>query len=581
MSRHLRASVAPAALFALSLVALAGPAVARAQDIDAGQRQKMYYDVKPAVVVVAYNATAQITTDTGQGRVQWQIENGGSGSGWIITPDGYLVTNGHVVELYHEENEEALKAELLFEAMLENYFPVLQQRLGRPLTQEEMAQEFQKFLQNSQISLTKSLKVYLQNWKAYDAEVKEYSPPFSIFPGKISFPGYRLKAGKDVAILKIEARDLPTVNIGDSDDVNIGQTVHVAGYPGLGLMDYLLNPSTALEASFTRGQISSLRRNIQGANVLQMDAAIAPGNSGGPVFNDRGQVIGMASYGAVRPTATGGASDIAGFNFAVPTNVIEEFIRASGIEMGQQSLFDKTWDRALEKYFAGDHKAAVSEFDAALRFMPGLTDAERLRRAALQGVDIAETRGGDVGGGAGGGEVPPPPEERTEPPPEEPVKQGGTNLPWIIGGVVGLGVVLLLAGLMMRGKRAAPAPSHAPSATVIAPAPSASAAATVAMRPQGRLVVKEGPLRGNGFQITAGGVKIGRDPETCQVVLSEATVSREHAVIAPSGTNSEITIKNLSGTNPTYVNDRSIQEATLKPGDQIKIGSSVITYERA
>jgi pSer/pThr/pTyr-binding forkhead associated (FHA) protein len=60
-------------------------------------------------------------------------------------------------------------------------------------------------------------------------------------------------------------------------------------------------------------------------------------------------------------------------------------------------------------------------------------------------------------------------------------------------------------------------------------------------------------------------------------------VSREHAVLTITGSKNgeaSVFIKSLSGTNPTYVNDRAIQEATLKPGDRIKIGNSTLNYER-
>ena len=93
------------------------------------------------------------------------------------------------------------------------------------------------------------------------------------------------------------------------------------------------------------------------------------------------------------------------------------------------------------------------------------------------------------------------------------------------------------------------------------------------------LVVTAGPLKGNRFEIESGGLTIGRDPSACQIVVSEASVSREHAVIRPNG--STLTIKNLSGTNPTFVNDRAIQETSLKSGDKVKVGESVFTVEGA
>jgi S1-C subfamily serine protease len=532
-----------------------------AQDRSSRERQRLYYDVKPAVVLVTLGAQADIRARIGNQVVRFQPQIGGSGSGWMITPDGYVVTNGHVVELYHADNEDELSQQLLFQALEENYFPALEQQAGRQLTREEKIQEFVKIFQNSDITLSKTLQVVLQNGKAYDAEVKEYSPPISPFPGKIAIPGYRLKPGKDVAIVKIEGRDLPTVEMGQSEEVQIGETVHVAGYPGAVMQHSYLNPQTALEASFNRGQISSLKLTTQGANVLQFDAAVTWGNSGGPVFNDEGKVIGMATFISLS-SATGGQQAVQGFNFAVPVDVVKEFVRSAGVEMGKTSLFDRTWDRALEKFYAKDYKTAVSEFDAALRLMPSLPDAERLRLAALNRGEMAP---GDVPATAEAS-----PGEDDEEAAAAATDDGGSALPWILVLLVAGGIAYLLATGKLR------LPAMAGSAKTRDPL----AETKSMLKPEGRLVVKEGPLQGNGFPLTANGVKIGRDPETCQVVLSEATVSREHAVIMPAGRDSDVTIKNLSGTNPTYVNDRPITEATLKPGDEIKIGSSVLTYEK-
>ncbi|MEW6407366.1 MAG: trypsin-like peptidase domain-containing protein [Patescibacteria group bacterium] len=96
----------------------------------------------------------------------------------------------------------------------------------------------------------------------------------------------------DVALVKIEAKDLPTTELGNSDSLQIGQTVIAIGYA---LGEY---PNTV-----TKGVISGLGRNITAGgsyvgyqtleNVIQTDAAINPGNSGGPLLNLAGQVIGL------------------------------------------------------------------------------------------------------------------------------------------------------------------------------------------------------------------------------------------------------------------------------------------------
>lgn len=364
---------------------------------------------------------------------------------------------------------------------------------------------------------------------AADAVGADRSDGAAPVPGKLSLPWMEMQTGKDVAILKIEGRDLPTVRVGDSERVQIGDNVHMAGYPGVVMSHPYLNPQSVLEASFTRGQVSALRLDIKGSNVLQMDAAMIWGNSGGPIFSDGGEVVGMATFGSIAE-GSGSSQAIQGFNFAVPASVVREFMRSTGV-VTEPSVFDRTWDRALSLYYAGNHRAAIGAFDEVLRLMPDLPDAIKLRRESILLVDQ----------GVGGG-----------------------RLSWLVLGVTGGGVLLLAVGLVMRRGRSAP---RKPGLVRAAP------------RPLGRLVVRSGPQQGNPFPVPRDGIKIGRDPDSCQVVLSEATVSREHAVLLLAGANGDVMIRTLSGTNPTFVNDRPIQEATLKSGDQIKIGNSILSYE--
>ncbi len=112
----------------------------------------------------------------------------------------------------------------------------------------------------------------------------------------------------DVAVLKIDASGLSPVTIGNSDDIAVGDSVFAIG-----------NPLGELDFSMTSGRVSALDRSItteQGdaaINMFQFDAAINSGNSGGPVYNESGEVIGIA-------TAKVGSSGVEGLGFAIPIN---------------------------------------------------------------------------------------------------------------------------------------------------------------------------------------------------------------------------------------------------------------------
>ena len=110
----------------------------------------------------------------------------------------------------------------------------------------------------------------------------------------------------DVAVLKIEATDLPTVKIGDPNAVRVGEWVVAIGSP------------YGFDNSVTAGIVSAKGRSLpDGTYVpfIQTDVAVNPGNSGGPLFNMRGEVIGINSQIYSR---TGGYQ---GLSFAIPMDV--------------------------------------------------------------------------------------------------------------------------------------------------------------------------------------------------------------------------------------------------------------------
>ncbi len=122
---------------------------------------------------------------------------------------------------------------------------------------------------------------------------------------------YRAKViGKDeasdVAVLRIDAKDLPTVKLGDSGNVKVGEWVVAIGSP------------YGFDNSVTAGIVSAKARSLGNDSYvpfLQTDAAVNPGNSGGPLFNLRGEVIGINSQIYSR---NGGFQ---GLSFAIPINV--------------------------------------------------------------------------------------------------------------------------------------------------------------------------------------------------------------------------------------------------------------------
>jgi len=111
----------------------------------------------------------------------------------------------------------------------------------------------------------------------------------------------------DVAVLKVDATDLPVVSIGDPNKLQVGEWVLAIGSP------------FGFEQSVTAGIVSAKGRSLPGGNYvpfIQTDVAINPGNSGGPLFNMEGQVVGINSQIYSR---TGG---FMGLSFSIPMDVV-------------------------------------------------------------------------------------------------------------------------------------------------------------------------------------------------------------------------------------------------------------------
>ena len=197
--------------------------------------------------VVSINTTATAGTNIfGQ-----TVETASAGSGFIISSDGYIVTNYHVVK-------------------------------GAT-----------------------SVKVTLYSGDTYDA---------TVIGGDSDY---------DVAVIKINAGGLPAVTLGNSADVNVGDTVLAIG-----------NPLGELTFSMSQGIVSCCDRaiNVDGTpfNMIQVDASINPGNSGGPLVNLYGEVVGIVSakYSSYSNTT------VEGLGFAIPISDVQAII-TDIIENGQ------------------------------------------------------------------------------------------------------------------------------------------------------------------------------------------------------------------------------------------------------
>jgi S1-C subfamily serine protease/rhodanese-related sulfurtransferase len=340
----------------------------------------MLLRVKPAVVLVMTEVSGEVrlTCPNGSPQRVAPAPIREHGTGFLITPDGYVVTNGHVVQPYHESDDLEARDALLRQAIEQ---ACLERKATEGQRRHSVADLLPRIAPTASVDVKKTLNVVLSNRDAFVAEVKAYSPPLTERPGKqrAAGKGGVRESGKDIAILKIDGRNLPTMSLGDSDRVQLGQSIHLLGFPGVVLYHELLDKRSAVEASATSGQVSSVKRDARGAPVIQTDAAASWGNSGGPGVNAQGDVVGVLTFISLTSDET---QAIQGFNFLVPANVAREFARTAGARLDAPSPFNAVWRDAVARYARGDWAGSQVKLDAAARLVPNLPDVQRLQAEA-------------------------------------------------------------------------------------------------------------------------------------------------------------------------------------------------------
>jgi serine protease Do len=484
------------------------------------------YELRPGVVQVNITLLGKFRNIS--------CKSGWGGTGFLYRPDGYLVTNGHVVQFANTKDSDAINARkvaILKACLLEKIHNAMRVNLN----ERDVA------IIVNEMSVQSALVVILDNNAQYEGEIKAYSDPIT-------------SGGKDIAVIKIDANNLPTVPLGDSDAMNVNDRVYVIGYPG----DAEISDASVRVATSSDGIISAVKvKDYSGTPLLQTNANINHGNSGGPAFDSAGRVIGISTLGSKAP----------GFNFLVPISTAKEFIRQAGAEP-ERGSFDKTWHDALDAFSDQEWSKAHTLLGEVLEMMPNQPEAQKLQMEAMANVPTESLW--------------------------QKIKEMRQLVLISVAAVALIGLAMIVL-LLMRSKKPAGIPGASPvGAKVQAVVVNASPASTVlegAAKPLpapaptqsfGELQASGGPLTGNRFPIPKAGLLIGRDPTKCNVVVSEDSVGKEHAWVVPL--DNGVAVIDRNSTNGTYVNATNsprINKVVLRHGDRIYLGKTsgtVFTY---
>lgn len=483
-----------------------------------------------------------------------KVPAGESGSGFIVTPDGYIVTNAHVVA----NDETDLKKIMILQWQVNGLKDLFNKDFAefRNLFKKAVGIEvpddmIERFVNAEQ-------QYYLQHM-----EIQNISRDVRVLMG-IAIPGLptlptgvpadvrkqgEVTPGKDVAILKIEQNNLPTVPIGDDTSLSIGDHIVVLGFPGSADMEFMNQPK-GVESTLTQGDLSARKTMPGGWSALQTSAEINHGNSGGPAFNDKGEVIGIATFGP----------DARGINFLVPMSIARQFLDELNVKP-QQSKLSRLYQEGVSEFHTHHYKAALEKFKEVGDLSPGFPFVQdkitQSRLAIDQGLDRS----------------------------------------WMpsrsyIAAAAGLLIVLSAVWFLMRrhstpAEIAVPVPlaATAPIARIGSYQPGRGAAtlpvaaAAVPALSFGSLQCTAGSVLGRRFEISKQGLWIGRDATKCQIVIADDNISKEHAWIVP--VEEGVVVIDRGSTNGTFVNSvdsPKVSKVRLHHGDRIFIGKGIATF---
>ncbi len=319
-----------------------------------------------------------------------------SGTGFLVTQDGYVATNCHLIDRDNAfirrqfflsafqqiteanisalENAWATRFSEQQKSILYNTYASVYARLFSLSIYDLKKEIFIEYSIDSDSGTTKSLK------KSAQVIIKGQPMP-----------------GKDIAILKMDGDStLPTLKIAQDELPRVGEQLFVYGFPGPVTNNNYIATESAIEPTLTTGIVSAIKKSVSGWPLIQMDANINKGSSGGPVCDEKGEVVGLTTFGSIENS--GGLA--AGLNFAIPVSILQEYLDSAGVS-AMPGEISQIFGEGIVYYEQAYYKNALTKFRKVSEMNPHfpgvaffIKDAEKRmqqneeKKSSMIGVDL-------------------------------------------------------------------------------------------------------------------------------------------------------------------------------------------------
>ncbi len=333
---------------------------------------------------------------------------GVSGSAFLLSQDGYLATNGHVASV-------SPKDIIIYDSLVnltqkgdERLFDILAAIAGTgpsdPQLKGKTVKQILAYVVDKMYSIPDStieakhsvsnLLIDLGETQPNVDELLKDTKARQTYPEQTNIKHALLKAAdyrlidnidgfraSDVAIMKLSGSNFPVVKLGDINSISQGSNLNILGYPADATNNNIVD-SKQSKLTLTTGKASAIK-NAQGSanKLIETDTTIGHGNSGGPVLDDSGSVVGIATY-----TVDGSGSGNGTYNYIRDIKDLTDLASKSSIVFDTNSQTQANWQIAMNFFYSSHYSKAIKYFNKVKQLYPQHPTVDSLIAASEQKI---------------------------------------------------------------------------------------------------------------------------------------------------------------------------------------------------